>query len=146
MINLPANCPMVPVIIGAIVTAIGWPVTAYFAYRAGFRSQRMRMEWEAQQAKLSLRTKFMDLANNLRTNVSVSERRENWVDFFKDNVTQFVSDYEVIRPDLVWKEKKKMDEAMNSIRRFASMNPEEIYAACRTDSELFDALKKFPER
>jgi hypothetical protein len=144
MINLPATCPMVPVIIGAIVTVVGWPVTAYFAYRSGFRSQRMRMEWEAQKAKLSLRTKFMDLANDL--SVSISERRDNWVEFFKDNITQFVSDYQVIRPDLAWKEKKKMDEAMNSIRRFASMNHDEIYTACRTDSELFDALKKFPEK
>jgi hypothetical protein len=51
----------------------------------------------------------------------------------------------VIRADLAWKEKKKMDEAINSIKRFASMNHEELYAACWTDTELFDALKKFPE-
>jgi hypothetical protein len=136
---------MVPVIAGAIVTFVGWPLTAWFAYRSGFRSQRMRMEWEAQKAKQYLRTKFMDLANDLKTKVAGPERPSDWAEFFKDNATQFVSDYQVIRADLAWKEKKKMDEAINSIKRFASMNHEELYAACWTDTELFDALKKFPE-
>jgi hypothetical protein len=103
------------------------------------------MEWEARQAKQSLRKKFIDLANNLKTNVCSSERPDAWVDFFKDNVAQFISGYEMIRPDLAWKEKKRMDEAMNSIKRFASMNHDDIHAACRHDNELFDALKKFPE-
>lgn len=145
MFNLPANCPTTPVIVGAIVAVVGWPVTAWFAYRMGFRSQRVRMEWEAQNAKQSLRTKFIDLANRFKTTVSSSERPEVWVEFFKDNVTQLVSDYEMIRPDMKWNEKKRIDEAMNSIKRFASMNPGEICATCRHDSELFDALKKFPE-
>jgi len=103
------------------------------------------MEWEAQEAKKSVHRKFIELANRFKTTVSISERPDNWVDFFKDNVAGFVSDYEKIRPDLKWNEKKRMDEAMNSIKRFAAMNHEEIRAACRNDSELFDALKKFPE-
>lgn len=146
MFNVPATCPMTPVIIGVIVTVVGWPVTAWFAYRSGLRSHRMQMEWEARQAKQSLQTKFIDLANRFKTTVAASERPDHWVDFFKDNVVQFISDYEKIRADLGWKEKKRMDEAMNSIKRFASMNEEDIRAACRTDSELFDALKKFPEK
>jgi hypothetical protein len=136
---------MTPVIVGAIVTVVGWPLTAWFAYRLGWRSQRMRIEWEAQKAKQSLRMKFIDLANSLKTNVSISEHPDTWVDFFKDNVVQLISDYQAIRPDLTWKEKKGMDEAMNSIKRFAGMNDDDIRAACRNDSELFDALKKFPE-
>jgi hypothetical protein len=145
MFNLPANCPTTPVIVVAIVAIVGWPLTGWFAYRMGFRSQRVRMEWEAQEAKKSLRKKFIDLANRFRTTISIPERPDTWVDFFKDNVAQLISDYELIRPDLKWNEKKKMDEAMNSIKRFASMSPEEIRAACRHDNELFDALKKFPE-
>ncbi|HUA65694.1 MAG TPA: hypothetical protein VME24_07595 [Alphaproteobacteria bacterium] len=145
MINPPASYPAIPVIVGAIVVAVGWPATAYVAYRLGFRSQRVRMEWEAQEAKKSVHRKFIELANRFKTTVSISERPDNWVDFFKDNVAGFVSDYEKIRPDLKWNEKKRMDEAMNSIKRFAAMNHEEIRAACRNDSELFDALKKFPE-
>ncbi len=145
MFNLPASCPTTPVIVGAIVVVVGWPLTTWFAYRLGFRSQRVRMEWEAQEAKKSLRTKFIDLANRFKTTVSRSEQPDAWVDFFKDNVAQLISDYETIRPELKWNEKKRMDEALNSIKRFASMSPGEICAACRHDSELFDALKKFPE-
>ena len=145
MFNIPANCPTAPVIVGAIVTVVGWPVTAYFAYRSGWRSQRMRLEWEAQKAKQSLRKKFMDSANQFRTNVSISEHPDTWVDFFKDNVAQLISDYETIRPDLEWKAKKRIDEAMNSLKRFATMSHEDIRAACRNDGELFDALKKFSE-
>ena len=103
------------------------------------------MEWDAQQAKKSVHRKFIESANRFRENVSISEHRDTWVDFFKDNAAQLVSDYETIRGDLRWSEKKRMDEAMNSIRRFASMNREEICTTCRNDSELFDALKKFPE-
>jgi hypothetical protein len=143
MLNLPASCPTILVIIGTIVTVIGWPVSACFAYRLGFRSQRMRMEWEAQKAKQTFRKKFIHLADDLRTNVS--ERPDTWVDFFKDNVARLVSDYQTIRPELKWAEKKKLDEAMNSIKRFAGMNEDEIHAACRSDTELLDALKKFPE-
>ena len=105
----------------------------------------MRLEWEAQEAKESLQKKFIDSANRFKTNVSISEHPDTWVDFFKDNVAQLISDYETIRPDLEWKGKKRMDEAMNSIKRFASMNHEELRVACRNDGELFDALKKFPE-
>lgn len=143
--NLPATCPMIAVIVGAIVTVVGWPLTAYFAYRSGLRSHRAQMEWEAQKAKQSLRTKFFDLANSFKTNVSISDNPEGWVDFFKDNVAQLISGYQVIRQDLAWKEKKRIDEAMNSIKRFAIMNEDEIRAARRTDDELFDALKKLPE-
>ncbi|HEY1788088.1 MAG TPA: hypothetical protein VGJ73_08035 [Verrucomicrobiae bacterium] len=142
---MPANCPTPYVIAGVIVTVIGWPVTAWFAYRSGSHSQRIRIEWEAQQAKQSLKRKFMDSLNRFKTNVSVSENPDSWVDYFKDNVAQLISDYQTIGLDLKWKEKKKMDEAMNSIKRFAAMNEDEIRAACRTDTELFDALKKFPE-
>jgi hypothetical protein len=145
MFNLPSNCPTTPVIVVALITVVGWPMSAWFAYRSGLRSQRMRFEWEAQQAKQSLRKKFLDLANQFKTNVPASERPDNWVEFFKDNAAQFVSAYEMIKPDLPWKEKKRMDEAMNSIKRFASMNDDDIRAACRNDSELFDAFKKFPE-
>lgn len=145
MFRLPANCPTTPVIIGAILTVVGWPVSAWFAYRLGFRSQRMRFEWEAQKAKQSLRKRFVDLANDLRTNVSTTERPDNWVEIFKEKASQLVSDYEMIRPDLAWKEKKRIDEAMNTIKRFAIMDHDDIHAACGNDSELFDALKKFPE-
>lgn len=145
MFNLPANCPTSLVIVGAIVTVAGWPATAWFAYRVGFRSQRVRMEWEAEQAKQSLKKNFFDSANRFRTNVSISENPDTWVDYFKDNVRQLIADYETIRADLEWKEKKRMDEAMNSIQRFAGMDHKEIRAACRNDGELFDALKKFPE-
>jgi hypothetical protein len=145
MFNVPANCPMTPVIVGAIVTVVGWPITAWFAYRSGLRSHRMRLEWEAQKAKESLQKKFMDSANRFKTNVSISEHPDTWVDFFKDNVRQLIADYETIRPDLEWKQKKRMDEAMNSLKRFAIMNHDDIRAACRNDGELFDALKKFPE-
>ncbi|HEV2455529.1 MAG TPA: hypothetical protein VGY98_14790 [Verrucomicrobiae bacterium] len=145
MFAVPANCPTSLVIAGAIITIVGWPVTACFAYRKGLRSQRARMEWEAQQAKRALRKKFIDLANRLKATVSVSERPQNWVDFFKDNVVQLISDYEAIRAELEWKEKKRIEEAMSSIRRFASMDHDEIYLACRSDSELADAFKKIPE-
>lgn len=145
MFNLPATCPTPPVIVGAIVTVVGWPLTAWFAYRSGWRSQRMRIEWEAQKAKESLHKKFFDFANSFKAEVSVPDHPDTWLEFFKDNVAQLISDYQVIRPDLAWKETKRMDEAMNSIKRFAGMNENEIRAACRNDSELFDALKKFPE-
>jgi len=145
MLNIPTTCPTIPVIIGAIITVVGWPATAWFAYRAGWRSQRMRIEWEAQKAKEAFQKNFFDSANRLKAEVSISDHPETWVDFFKENVTQFISDYQTVRLDLKWNEKKKMDEAMNSIKRFASMNEREIRAACRNDSELFDALKKFPE-
>lgn len=145
MFNLPSNCPTAPVIVGAIIVVVGWPLTAWFAYRLGLRSHRVQMEWDAQQAKRSVHRKFFDSANRFKTTVSGSERPESWVDFFKDNVRQLISDYETIRPDLKWNEKKRMDEAMNSIKRFATMNPGEICATCRQDTELFDALKKFPE-
>jgi hypothetical protein len=145
MFNVPATCPTILVVVGAIVTVVGWPLTTYLAYRSGFRSQLMRLEWEALKAKQALRQKFFDSANDLKTNVSVSDHPETWLDYFKDNIAKFISDYQVIRPDLAWKERKRIDEAMNSLRRFAPMNEDEIRAACRTDSELFDALKKLPE-
>src|SRR5215469_5308434 len=97
MFKVPANFPAIPVIVGAIVVAIGWPVTVWLAYRLGFRSQRVRMEWEAQQAKKSVHRKFIELANRFKANFSSFERPENWVEFFKDNVAEFVSDYEKIR-------------------------------------------------
>src|SRR5215469_11471648 len=124
MLNVPASFPAVPVIVGAIIAVVGWPLTAWFAYRLGLRSHRVRMEWDAQQAKKSVHRKFIESANRFRENVSISEHRDTWVDFFKDNAAQLVSDYETIRGDLRWSEKKRMDEAMNSIRRFASMNRE----------------------
>jgi hypothetical protein len=145
MFNLPANCPMMPVIVAAIVTVVGWPVTTWFAYRSGLRSHRMRLEWEAQEAKKSLQKKFFDSASRFKTNVSISEHPDTWVDFFTDNVRQLIADYETIRPDLEWKQKKRIDEAMNSLKRFAVMDHGDIRAACRNDGELFDALKKFPE-
>ncbi|HEX3625233.1 MAG TPA: hypothetical protein VH280_07400 [Verrucomicrobiae bacterium] len=145
MLNLPASCPINPVIVGAIVTIVAWPVTVLLAYQSGLRTQRKRVEWEAQKAKQDFRKAFFDSANRFKTNVSISENPNNWVDFFKDNVRKLISDYEMIRPDLKWKDKKRMDEAMNSIKRYAPMNEREIRDACRHDNELFDALKKFPE-
>ncbi|HEV2329109.1 MAG TPA: hypothetical protein VGY56_10015 [Verrucomicrobiae bacterium] len=143
MFTVPANCPTTPVIIGAILTVVGWPATAWLAYRSGFRSQRMRMEWEAQKAKQSQRQKFFDLANDLK--VSTAERPDNWIEIFKEKAAHLVSNYEMIRSDLAWKEKRRIDEAMNTIKRFAVMDHDDIHAACGNDSELFDALKKFPE-
>lgn len=141
----PVNCPWAPVIIGAVVIAVAWPASIYGAYRRGVRSQQDQVKRDAQAAKQNLRKKFIDLVKQFKTNVSASARRDAWMDFFKDNVVQLVADYETIRPDLEWADKNRMDEAMNTIKRFGGMSPGEISDACTENNELFDALNKFRE-
>lgn len=140
--NDPNHCAWLPVIIGAIVTVIGWPLSTFFAYRWGLKSQRVAREFAVKDAIATRRRELLGFACDLKTHIAASDDPAVWVKMFRDNAPRLKSEFIKISHELSGDDRIKIQAAIDSVMRFAAMHQGDIYA---NGKELLDAFNKFPD-
>ena len=130
-------------VIAICITVIGWPITAYVAYRFGLRSKKMERQWAMEDAKKKRRADFLSVIDALRNTIQTSGGDPTeWVNFFKDNIVGILAAYSKTAIELEGEEKTHIDDAMRVFRAIGTMSHGDIY---ERQQELFDAINRIPE-
>jgi hypothetical protein len=124
----------------------GWVLSTLLAgwtgYRWALRTKTLEREWNIQDAKTARRGELIQFANLVKNTINTSNSNPaDWVNFFKDIAVQFLTIHGKTSGELTGDEKRRIDEAMKVIARFASMNHGDIY---EHQQELFNALNRIP--
>ena len=142
MANDPNHCAWLPVIIGGIITIIGWPLSTFFAYRWGLKSQRVAREFAAKDAIAVRRREFLGFVCDIKTHIAECGDPAIWVNMFGENAPRLKAEFIKISHELSGDDKIKIQAAIDGVMKFAAMQPADIYA---NGQELLDAFNKFPD-